>query len=238
MKNKVFLILAINFCIIIFFTCNSPEQQQEISRLQKRITELEGTISNLREENDRLKITATSQQSTTETNELGNISMSQPSTNTPKPSAPTYYSGEIITSDCIRIPVEMFGRTPNDDWSKAKIVGTYRNQHVEVPWYEILRIWMREWRSTPTLGLDMKDGRYFEVIGDIEPSNTIEYINTDEITHVRSFRSKSLGYIIVITINGKIESMSYCSKCNKYFPDIYKQCNSCGANLTERKTPQ
>ena len=105
---------------------------------------------------------------------------------------------------------------------------------------DIKRIWpvgfdaYGNWQNQA--GLELRDGRFFELSGVVCPG--LEYVNTDEITGQRTNRGTPWGNVLVLTLGGVTRSISWCPKCQSYFPDIYKYCNKCGAELHERKTPQ
>ncbi|MCX6841715.1 MAG: hypothetical protein NTX53_05485 [candidate division WOR-3 bacterium] len=226
--------------------CTSGDKA-EVARLNRQLGQQQLQISQLRGENDSLRAILSSRGTVFAGNPAspGVVGTSETPAGSVQPTAggvPEYLSGEIVTANCTRIPVEMFGITPEQNawWvSTAEVTGRYKDQYSKVRVAEIARIWNLDRQKSSHFGIELRDGRYYELTDAFITSNgLIEFVNTDEVTRQRTNRKQWLNSnVLLISFGGTVTSISWCPKCQRYFPDIYRYCNVCGAVLSERKTP-
>ncbi len=243
MLRKVPVLLCFFPIIFLFIFCGQ-QSSKETEELRNKISQLEHKVKQLQSEKDNLRDTIDRGSKTS--GEVG-VSSGSGYIQNKGQTSPSYYYGEMLTKNGNRIRVTQFGKQAGDEYSRYKVKGVYKDQKVEIEWKDLKRIWVTGplicYHGGPlfpdTVDLEMADGRHFKIqYKELEPCGSIPYITVNEITGERSLQYIGLSNLIVIAINGKLESLNYCANCKKYFPDIYKYCPKCGRELHYQNVPE
>ena len=91
------------------------------------------------------------------------------------------------------------------------------------------------WDNYGPLVVEARDGRQFEMEGTVR--GIIVYVCINEFTGEKTVRRIPSRDVRAIAIHDEMPSVGFCVQCGLYYPDDFKHCKECGAEL-EWKTPE